>query len=320
MSDPFLRKSNVVRQSLYFQGFKPERIEEITRGGRFEHFILSRSKCEVRHERWECGGFSVDAASYNFAARACGVFTQDRFGLGYIRNFPKRLRPHGSECDLEAIQLYPPGCEVNYRASPGGAWVAIECDEASLQRGARKRFGHEIDLPRNGPRNLMVPRAGREMLERMVELSLRKTAASCSMIEPIIGAIVELLSHEQTGNHEALAGRWQRRESLLSKAELFLRSNITRPFESKVLATAVGTTERSVQKYFLEAYGITPGQWARCLALHHARKRLLVTHPTQFTVEGIALELGFRHMGRFAGHYEALFGEYPSATLSRPAS
>jgi transcriptional regulator GlxA family with amidase domain len=110
------------------------------------------------------------------------------------------------------------------------------------------------------------------------------------------------------------------RGSLLSKAERFLNCNIGRPFDGKALATAVGATERSVQKHFQEAYGMTPGRWARCLALHHARKRLLETDPARFTVEGIAQELGFRHMGRFAGYYQDLFGEYPSATLSRPPS
>jgi AraC-like DNA-binding protein len=320
MSEAFPRKSSVVRQSLHLKGFEPERMEEIIRGGRFEHFILSRSECEVRHERWECGGFSVDAASYSFAARACGVIAKDRICIGYIRGCSEPTWINGFECGLEAIQFYPPGCEINYRASPGGSWVAIELDEASLQQAARQRLGHELDLPRGGARNLMVPRAGRETLERMVNHSLREPAASHSLIGPIVGSVVDLLAQSQTGRLESLTRRWKHRESLLSKAERFLRGNLGRPFDCKALATAVGATERSVQKHFLEAYGMTPGQWARCLALHHARKRLLVTDPTRFTVEGIAHELGFRHMGRFAGHYENLFGEYPSATLSRRSS
>jgi hypothetical protein len=57
MSERSQKKSIVVRKSLHISGFEPERMEEIIRGGRFEHFILSRSECEVRHERWECGGF-----------------------------------------------------------------------------------------------------------------------------------------------------------------------------------------------------------------------------------------------------------------------
>jgi AraC-like DNA-binding protein len=293
-------------------------MEEIIRGGRFEHFILSRSECEVRHERWECGGFSVDSASYSFAARACGVFAKDHVCIGYIRGFSKPTWINGFECGLEAIQFYPAGCEINYRASPGGSWAAIELEEASLQRAARKRLGRELDLPRGGASNLMVPRAARESLERMVDVSLRRPERSRSMIEPIIGTIVDLLDHAQTGRLESLARRWRHRESLLSRAEHYLHTNLRRPFDCKALASAVGATERSVQKHFLEAYGMTPGQWARCLALHHARKRFLHTDPKCFTVEGIAHELGFRHMGRFAGQYEDLFGEYPSATLSRP--
>jgi AraC-like DNA-binding protein len=320
MSEPFLGKTSVVRRSLILQGFEPERMEEIIRGGRFEHYILSRSECEVRHESWECDGFSVDTASYSFAARACGVFAQDRICFGYISGFKEPTWINGFECGLEAIQIYPPGCEINYRASPGCAWVAIEVDEQRIQRVARERLGHELDLPSVHASNLLVPRAGREVLERMVEISLRKTSASHAMIEPIIGTIVELLAHSQSDRLQTLSRRWRHRESLLSKAEGYLRGNLGRPFDCKGLAAAVGATERSVQKHFLEAYGMTPGQWARCLALHHARKRLLLTDPTRFTVEGIAHELGFRHMGRFAGHYENLFGEYPSATLSRRSS
>jgi AraC-like DNA-binding protein len=320
MPEALSGKSSIVRQSLHLRGFEPERMEEIIRGGRFEHFILSRSACEVRHKRWECDGFSVDTACYSFAARACGVLARDRLCVGYIRGFTEPTWINGFECGLEAIQFYPPGCEINYRASPGGAWVAIEFDEARMQRVARARLGHELKLPRDGASNLMVPRAARGTLERMVAISLRQPAASRSMIEPIIGTLVELLSHAQSDRLENLTRRWRHREYLLSKAEVYLRCNLGRPFDCKGLAAAVGATERSVQKHVLDAYGITPGQWARCLALHHARKRLLATDPTRFTVEGIAHELGFRHMGRFAGHYEDLFGEYPSATLSSQRS
>lgn len=317
MSPPLAMESTVVRRSLHLQGFAPERMEEIVRGGRFEHYVLSRTECEVRHERWECGEFSVDAASYSFAARACGVFAKDRHCIGYIRGQTEPTWINGFECGLEAIQYYPPGCEINYRASPGGSWAAIEFDEASLQQAARERLGHELELPRGGARNLMVPRAARQALERMVDLSLRQTLASASMIGPIMGSLAALLSHAQTGGLETLARRWRHREALLAKAEQFLRANLGRPFDGKALARAAGATERSVQKHFLEAYGMSPGQWARCLVLHHARKRLLETDPARFTVEGIAHEFGIRHMGRFAGHYKDLFGEYPSATLSR---
>jgi AraC-like DNA-binding protein len=291
-------------------------MEEIIRGGRFEHYILNRSECEVRHERWECGGFSVDAAGYSFAARACGVLARDRMCVGYIHGCTEPTWINGFECGMEAVQFYPPGCEINYRAGPGGSWVAIEFDEASLQKAALEGLGRELDLPRVGVSNLMVPRAARQELEHLVDLSLRQTTASQVMIKPILGSLAALLSHAQTGQLEKLARRWRHREALLAKAERFLRANLGRPFDCKALANAVGATERCLQKHFLEAYGMTPGQWFRCLALHHVRKRLLETDATRFTVEGIAHELGFRHMGRFAGYYMELFGEFPSVTLT----
>ncbi|HXK23439.1 MAG TPA: helix-turn-helix domain-containing protein [Myxococcota bacterium] len=60
-----------------------------------------------------------------------------------------------------------------------------------------------------------------------------------------------------------------------------------------------------------------PQQWACCLALHEARRRLLISGRRDAAVEAIARDCGFRHMGRFAGYYGALFGELPSATLAR---
>jgi transcriptional regulator GlxA family with amidase domain len=32
-------------------------------------------------------------------------------------------------------------------------------------------------------------------------------------------------------------------------------------------------------------------------------------------VTDVAMQLGFGHLGRFAGHYRELYGEAPSATL-----
>lgn len=61
-------------------------------------------------------------------------------------------------------------------------------------------------------------------------------------------------------------------------------------------------------------------QWARCMALHEARRRLRAHDRGDASVEEIARNCGFRHMGRFAGYYGALFGEFPSATLAHRAA
>ena len=193
----------------------------------------------------------------------------------------------------------------------------IELSEASLQRAARERVGRELAPPRQGASNFHVARPERLALDRMVQRSFRDPQATFSMIGPITGAIAELLAHAQTGMLSALAQRWRNREILLSRAEHFLRIKAECPFDAQALAAAVGATERSLQLHFLDAYGMTPGQWARCRALHQVRDRLLRTDARRFTVEAIAHECGFRHMGRFSSYYRELFDEFPSETLAR---
>ena len=73
---------------------------------------------------------------------------------------------------------------------------------------------------------------------------------------------------------------------------------------------------RTLQRLYAETYGMSPNQWARCLALHRVRDRLQRTDAETYTIEGIAREFGFNHMGRFSRYFRELFGECPSQTLA----
>ncbi len=210
--------SKTVHDFMHLKEFDSDRLADIVRGGRFEHFILVPSKCEVRHHRWIRHTFSVDVGHYSFATRAAGRFPKNRVCVGYMRSVTEPTWVNGFEFGTDLIQYYPPGTEVNYRAGPNGEWALIQLDQ---------------------------------------------------------------------------------------------------PFNSRHLSAALGLTERTLQNYFLDAYGLTPGRWARCLALRQVRKRLISGENEKLTIEGIARESGFRHMGRFARHYAELFDESPSASHLR---
>lgn len=259
----------------------------------------------------------MDAARYGFAARACGSLSRERICVGYIPSAVEPTWINGFECGMDNIQFYPPGSDIDYLAGPGASWVAIEFDEALFHQVAIRRLGHSFDIGRHGAANLSVASSLRSELERMVERSFLEPQSSHLLIEPIIGWVVDLLFELRNGRPAGMARKWKRRVELLDRAERYLKSHLGQPFDCKSLALAVGVTERSLQKHFRERYGMSPGHWARCLSLHHARKRLLECDPRRFTVESVARESGFGHMGRFAGSYEELFGEFPSATLAR---
>ena len=60
---------------------------------------------------------------------------------------------------------------------------------------------------------------------------------------------------------------------------------------------------------------MSPNVYIRHWKLNTARRLLLQADPTEATVNGIAMDLGFHHQGQFAADYRKLFLETPSATL-----
>ena len=79
------------------------------------------------------------------------------------------------------------------------------------------------------------------------------------------------------------------------------------------LCAVAGIGPRSLQKTLLAARGQTPHEFVTARRLAEARRRLAgVSTPVR--VSTVALDCGFRHLGRFAVSYRAAFGESPVET------
>ena len=90
------------------------------------------------------------------------------------------------------------------------------------------------------------------------------------------------------------------------------------PISVEALAAAAGTSRRTLYRAFARVLGDTPQGYVRRLRLHHVRRRLLAPDAPARTVAAAARRSGLESdLGRLAGHYLALFGEPPSATLAR---
>lgn len=86
------------------------------------------------------------------------------------------------------------------------------------------------------------------------------------------------------------------------------------------LALRLGVSLRTLQLAFRSAAGIPPGRYLRVLRLNRAHRQLCRSGPDETSVHAVAIEWGFRELGRFSGEYRRLFGELPSETLHRPWS
>lgn len=78
------------------------------------------------------------------------------------------------------------------------------------------------------------------------------------------------------------------------------------------LCIAAHVSERRLRDAFYDTFDMAPYTYIRTRLLSRARDRLLVGEQS---VTDVALDLGFDHLGRFAGQYAAIYDEHPSDTL-----
>jgi AraC-like DNA-binding protein len=305
----------ITTSSLHLRSFEPDQLLEVVHGARFEHYILGRTRCSARLARWSCGSFTVDVGNYNFPVRAVGEFSRFKLCVGYMRQLTQPSWVNGFTCDRGTMEFYPESSELNYRAAPNAEWIAVEFEREALQIAAREHLGHELDLPWKHAASFPVPRAVRAALDRMIRELWRHPVSGALMITPILGAIATILNEAGNRSAGSIARGLLKRQEMLVRVDGYLQANLADPFNLAALAAAAGATPRTLQREFINAYGMTPQGWARCLALHRVRRRLRGSDGKRLTVEAIARECGFRHMGRFAGYYFHLFGEYPSRTM-----
>jgi AraC family ethanolamine operon transcriptional activator len=72
---------------------------------------------------------------------------------------------------------------------------------------------------------------------------------------------------------------------------------------------------RSLQRAFIDQYGIPPKSYAKAYHLNSVYKKLLHSNTKTTRIADIASSHGFWHMSQFATDYRRHFGELPSETL-----
>jgi AraC-like DNA-binding protein len=130
-------------------------------------------------------------------------------------------------------------------------------------------------------------------------------------------AMVALLLEGQRHNYSRLlvrdheAAPWQ-----LRAAEEYIRANAQLTLSLGDICIAAGVPSRTLQHTFRRKRGYSPMQFLRQLRMERAYEDLSrAENPA--TVTEVATRWGFLHFGRFAGDYQARFGEKPSETLLR---
>lgn len=112
-------------------------------------------------------------------------------------------------------------------------------------------------------------------------------------------------------------GGWVRQQ-VLKRAEAYIESSGYTVLSVRELRQHTGASKSTLERAFVEHYGVLPKTYLMARRLNGVRKLLKDADPKVETVSNLARRWGFWHMGQFAADYQRFFGELPSSVLEKP--
>ncbi|WP_105133237.1 helix-turn-helix domain-containing protein [Burkholderia sp. BE12] len=149
-----------------------------------------------------------------------------------------------------------------------------------------------------------------EQLDRVIA----EGQCAAHSVDGILAAAGEIVAADGEGEVTPLNSTT--RAYIVDKScELFAQNFHDEAFGVLDLCSRLRVSRRTLQYSFETVIGMSPSNYMRSVRLNIARHSL-VTKPTE-KIQGLALDAGFNHLGRFAKYYQEFFGELPSATVLR---
>lgn len=304
--------------------FDPENLLEVIRDGRFDHRLLEGGSFEVRHRRIVFGNSSLDCGDYSPAFAVNGQFSTNQICLGFTPRMEKPAWCNGFNVAKGEILCFTEGTELQFRNAPRTTWQALLIDRRELQEVATILIGRPLALSERGTTNFEAPEQASNLasviqgaLSDLAESEALSDSAAASLCEEIVNEFVRATAYTSRLSRKSQRDFAGYRFATMRRAEEFLREHMDAPFSSRGLCSATRMSERSIEMLFKEAYGISPRTWSQIARLNAARQDLLESDVEDVRVSEVAGHWGFFHFGRFSAAYRNLFGELPSATVTK---
>ena len=100
-------------------------------------------------------------------------------------------------------------------------------------------------------------------------------------------------------------------------AQEYIESNLSNKITMSDLRGFTGYSERSLQLLFKNKFNMTPFEYIEEQRLLRAHE-LITLHKQNKKTTQIALDVGFKHLGRFSLKFKARFGTHPSVLSKTP--
>lgn len=227
-------------------------------------------------------------------------------------------------CDPSRAFMISPNVDVDMHFGQGCEQLIVRVGRAELERQLEKQLGRQIVAPIEFAPSVPLATAsagGITNLLRFMTSSLAERNGICSsdiarshMAALLMSGLLTCLDHNY---REELAngGRRSAKPAYVSRAQEFLKQNVSRPIAPEDVASAVRVSTRALFVGFKTYLNTTPMRYLKDLRLDMVRETLLSLEPHRASITSVAMDYGFHHLGHFCAAYKERFGEQPRETL-----
>lgn len=298
------------------EGF--EEFGEVVVGARREVVQLQQGKLRGRVSHASIGCLRIDLACFNLGMRTSGASGAEGIVISMLADSADRVTRSSYESEPGDVLVTPAGSEHENRYYGGGSVIiaSIQSDdihssfhsEGELSDTAawrRSHFKGSADTVQN-----VVPRL-HSLVARLGETNLNAEAAEYwkrAVIEAMSAVIIHGASSERDGPLPSAL-------KVVKQVEEYLDAAGTAPIHISEICRHLHLPRRTLHRVFHETLGVGPIAFLRHRRLCAVHSALRMPKDIR-TVSEIAMQFGFQNVGRFAGYYHRLFGEYPSETRS----
>ena len=244
-----------------------------------------------------------------------GPLSGDRITLGVGIDLPAGTRHWLNEVGTGNVGIYLPGEEHDSIYAPGSLYATVTLTADRLEEEAA-----ELDLALDErtlggtgvhPRKLAsdIPVRLREQFQSIHRGRPVRDDPARSMLHSLICHLARPPRRVNAGTNPGCHGR------IVRQARAYIAEHLSEPISADAIASAAGTSKRTLFRAFADVMDETPRGYVRRLRLHRIRRDLADPPERACTIALIANDWGMSDLGRMAGAYRELFGERPSETL-----
>ena len=218
-----------------------------------------------------------------------------------------------SACDI-VISKYD---SMHHRTRGDSRYGTMSLTTEDFDAACKAIIGQELsELPLKH-----IVRPAPDLMSRLVKLHaavnqiagttpnlLRLTEVARSFEHNLVHVMVRCLAD---GEDLGMTAGGRRHDAIVARFEEFLEAHPDTPLYLTEICAAIAVSERTLRLASEEHLGMGPIRYLALRRMHLVRRALLRADPAKATVTQLATDRGFWELGRFAGAYKALFGEFP---------